>query len=344
MRKSLGIDLGRSPVIGILMDETGRMLERQEIDLEPEVPFEHAVEQVKKLIDKLFHPDVCGIGIGTPGWLDSNRGICRFSPNYPGWKEVDVVTPFREEFKLPVFIINDVNAGALGEKYYGAARKKITPKEGPIFLESSPEELIYSSMAKPVENVTNMVFITVGVGIGGGIIIDDKLVVGANEGAGEIGHIALEPDGPPCSCGSYGCFESLCSLSAVRRGVVEGLKRNWPTKIIDHVSTPEDVTFNVLASCAKENDELTMKILSIVGRYMGMGLAMIANFIDPQVIVIGGEIVVVLDALQPYIVKELKERVRMIPYRCVRFVKAHLEELSGAYGAGTLVFKNLFNF
>lgn len=343
MRQAIGIDLGRSPVIGILTDINGRMLERRDIKVPMDAPFEYILEDIKTLVRRLHQIEVTGISLGSPGWIDMELGICRFSPNYPMWKNVDLISGLKEEFKLPVFAINDVNAAALGEMYYGAG-KVAMESETPIYLTVSEGFLFDSaSKRKEPERVNSLVFLAVGVGIGAGIVINGELVVGNNYGAGEVGHVTIEPDGPPCTCGNSGCLEALCSLNAIKRGVAEGLKRGWETSLTDYIDDADEVTFKIVHACAKKNDELTIKILSIVGRYLGMGLAIIANVLDPELIVIGGDIVPLLDILHPMIMKELKSRVKMISYDKVSFIPAKLGELSGAYGAAAYMFKRLYN-
>jgi len=343
LRQAIGIDLGRSPVIGILTDINGRMLERRDINIPMDAPFEYVLEDIKTLIKRLYQIEVTGICLGSPGWIDMERGICRFSPNYPMWKDVDIVTGLKEEFKVPVFAINDVNAASLGEMYYGAGKVDME-SEIPIYLTVS-EGFLFDETSKKQESyrVSNMVFIAVGVGIGAGIVINGDLVVGNNYGAGEVGHVTIEPDGPPCTCGNSGCLEALCSLNAIKRGVAEGFKKGWETSLTEYIDDADEVTFKIIQACAKQNDELTMKILSIVGRYFGMGLAVVANMLDPELIVIGGDIVPLLDIIHPMIVRELKNRVKMISYNKVSFVPAKLGELSGAYGAAAYVFKRLYS-
>jgi len=342
MRKAIGIDLGRSPVIGILSDIDGRIMDRYEIEIVRDAPLEYVAEDIKKLIRKLRHVEVRGVGIGTPGWIDQERGICHFSPNFPKWKEVDIITPFRDEFGIPVFALNDVNAATLGEMHYGVGVEM--KSETPVYLTVSEGFLFDPGKREKKRRIKSLILIAVGVGIGGGIVINNELVVGNNYGAGEIGHITIEPDGPPCKCGNNGCLESLASLIAIRRGIEEGMKRGWKTSLSEHIDKAEDVNFRILMECAKVGDDLTMKILSIVGKYLGMGIAVVANMFDPEMIVIGGDIVPILDTLRPFIVKELKNRVKMIPYNRINYVPARLDELSGAYGAAAHVFRMLYDF
>lgn len=341
MREAIGIDLGRTPVIGILSEFGGRILERREIGIPLDTPYEYAVEQIKELIRKLKQLDVRGICLGSPGSIDSERGICSFSPNYPNWKGADLISPLKDEFGIPVFAINDVNAAALGEMYYGAGKIEMK-SETPTYLTIS-EGYIFEDGGRAKESgIKSLILIAVGVGIGGGIILNDELISGTNNGAGEIGHITLEPDGPQCSCGNRGCLESLASLNAFRRGYDEGIKQGWRTVITDYVHGSEGITFRVIEECAKKKDELTLRLLAVMGKYLGMGIAVAVNMFDPELIVIGGDTVPLFGTLYPHIMKELKQRVKMVDYSKVNFVPAKLGELSGAYGAAAYVFKRLY--
>jgi glucokinase len=351
--KAIGIDLSRSPAIGILADMEGNILERRNIPISSTVPFEQVMQDIEKLIGKLRHTDLVGVGLGTPGWLDSKKGICHFSPNYPTWSGVDLVTPIKNKFRVPAFIINDVNSAALGEKYYGAAKSRHISSTGPIFLEDTLSTT-FAQMANigdvgltPPDNfneIRNIIFLSVGIGVGGGIIVDNELVIGTHEGGGELGHMTVDPDGPPCNCGNRGCIESLCSLKAIKRYINEGLKSGWHTILGDFIENLDGLNYRIIKKCIDKGDELTKNAVSHIGKYLGIGLANVMIVLDPEVIVIGGEAGEVFDTLYPGIIAELKERLRIIPYNNVKIVPAKLGELSVAYGAAANVYKKLYNF
>ncbi len=341
MREAIGIDLGRTPVTGILSEFGGRILERREINIPMDTSYEYALEHIKELIRKLKQLDVRGIGLGSPGSIDSERGICNFSPNYPNWKGADLISSLKEEFGIPVFAINDVNAATLGEKNYGAGKIEMK-SETPTYLTVSEGYIFENGSSKKDTGIRNLILISVGLGIGAGIILNNELISGTNNGAGEIGHITIEPDGPQCSCGNRGCLESLASLNAFRRGYDEGIKQGWNTAINEYIHGTDGITFKVIEECAKKKDELTLRLLAVMGKYLGMGIAMTVNMFDPELIVIGGDIAPLYSILYPHIMKELKQRVKMVDYSKVNFVPAKLGELSGAYGAAAYVFKRLY--
>jgi glucokinase len=351
--KAVGIDLSRSPAIGILADMEGNIMDRASVPISSEAPFHEVLQDIEKLISKLRHTDLVGVGLGTPGWLDSKKGICHFSPNYPTWAGVDLVTPIKDKFRVPTFIINDVNSAALGEKYYGAAKSKQVSSHGPIFLEENMAPNfaqvanindIGTSTPGNLNEIRNIIFLSVGIGVGGGIIVDNELVIGTHEGGGELGHMTVDPEGPPCNCGNNGCIESLCSLTAIKRFIKEGIKMGWHTVVSDYVDSPDNLNFYIIKKCLDQGDELTIKAVSNIGKYLGIGLANVMIVLDPEVVVIGGEAGELFDTLYPSIVAEMKERLRIIPYNNVKIVAAKLGELSVAYGAAANVFKKLYNF
>lgn len=345
MKKAIGIDLGRDPVIGIFSNINGELLEKKEITFPLDVPFGESAKVLKQLINSLMHSDISGIGIGSPGWIDPSRGICHFAPNFPLWKNVNITKTVQERFHLPSFVLNDVNAGALGEKYFGAARIFRDNTTTPKFLEMPLSHgALFDASDESSMDVKNLLFITVGVGIGGGFIINNELHTGMHGGAGEIGHMTLEPDGPPCACGSWGCLESLCSMSAIRNAVDNGLSKGINTKLNDHISSAESLTFEILKECIIEKDEFSQDIMAVVGRYLGIGLSNLINIFDPHLIVIGGELVTLFDIIKPILMKEIEKRVKMFPMENIKIVPSKLGELSGAYGASAIVFKRLFNF
>jgi len=344
MREAIGIDIGRSPILGIRTGIKGDLQERLEMELPLDAPFAHAVHELRKLVRKLSRHSagVSGICLGTPGRVDHLRGVCHFSPNFPFWKEVDLVTPFREEFNVPVFAMNDVKCAALGEMYYGAGT--VEDRAGNPAILSSTEKFIFdSSEVRRQKDIRSLVLIAVGMGIGSGILLNGELVLGKHYAAGELGHLTVEPLGPLCGCGNRGCLEALSSLAALRRKAAACMERNWDSALGDYVGAPEDITFGLLDLCAQKGDEVALEVVSHAGKYLGIGIAAVANMFDPELIVLGGDIVPLYETLLPFLARELEERVKLIPPGEIRISPARLGELSGAFGAAACVFRNLFN-
>lgn len=343
MKKAIGIDLGRSPAIALLVDLEGNVLQEYRLSFSPETPFVEVLEAIKSVIRNLYIKGAVGIGLGVPGNLDSTQGICRFSPNFPTWKEVQMIKPLRRSFKLPVFILNDANAAAMGEKYFGAAKKTCLDATLPIYLNETKVLSLEKELTQKKE-FKNVIYLVVGVGVGGGIILNNELVVGTHESAGEIGHITLEPNGPLCTCGNRGCLEAFSSLWALQKEAGEAIKKGERTILTTLINDPQEIDFQVLRECVRQSDELILRLLSRAGRYIGLGVSIMVNILDPEVIIIGGEMEGFFSYIYPSLYQELTERVKMFRLDKIKIVRAKLGELSGAMGAAALVFKRLFKF
>jgi glucokinase len=176
---------------------------------------------------------VAGVGMGVPGWLNSREGIVNWSPNFKGWHGVQLAAPIRENIGTPVFMGNDVNVAALGEFNFGAGR-----------------------------DVSSLVMLTLGTGIGGGIVLDGKLLVGANDAAAEIGHTIVMPDGPICGCGRHGCLEALAKRDAIIERAARKIQAGRASTLIEDTDWPFwSVTPAAIALAAQEGDEVAIETM-----------------------------------------------------------------------------------
>lgn len=216
-----------------------------------------------------------GIGVGAPGMVDIKRGMLVLAPNL-GWKDVPLYQIWSERYELPVFIENEANAAAMGEYYFGAAKGH-----------------------------DNFVYISAGVGLGSGIVIDGKLFRGGFGYAAEIGHMTYDPEGELCSCGKRGCYETVIGPRAVVRGVKEKID---PEKdIIINRSTQNEIdklTFEVVADAAMEGHQICISALEDVGFKLGILISGVINLLNPEIIVLGGSLNYASSILVP-IVKEV---------------------------------------
>ena len=239
-------------------------------------------------------PDLTGLGVGTPGLLDRANGVILASPNLPAFAGVSLRAELARRLDLAparVVIENDANAAALGEARLGAAR-----------------------------GARNALVLTLGTGIGGGLILGGELEIGDGL-AGELGHVVVLPDGPPCGCGSRGCLETLASASAVRRRAAEaGLAED-----------PEALT-----AAARTADGPERALLSAVGRDLGHGLAAAVSLLDVRTFVFGGGFSAALDVLEPGIRAGLREWAFGERVETVRLLPAALGPRAGWIGAATL--------
>lgn len=217
---AIGVDLGGSHLAAGLVDSSGKVhkLNEAKIDnlAEPKITLSQIAQTVKALTASC--PKVCGVGIGLPGNHDSAKGICKFSPNFPAWHNVNVTSVLSKALHLPVYMLNDVRVATLGEFHFGAGKK-----------------------------VDNLVMIAIGTGIGGGVVVNGRLVIGKQEAAGEIGHMTIFPNGPLCNCGNHGCLESLASGPAIAAKGADAILNGQSVKLKERIKTVDQLTARVVS-------------------------------------------------------------------------------------------------
>ncbi len=207
--------------------------------------------------------------------------------------------------KKEVFLINDANAAALGEMKYGAAK-----------------------------GCRNFIYVTISTGIGGGIIINGELYTGATGMAGEVGHMVVEPDGMPCNCGGSGCWELYASGSAIARRAREKIQQGRKTKLLQLDSGDlKKIDATLIEKAANQGDILARKLVAETARYLGIGLGSLINIFNPEIIVIGGGLTKMGDALLKPAIREASRRSYQDAYEVVRFKLAALGDNSGVLGA-----------
>lgn len=301
-----GVDVGGTTVKIGLFSGDGKLEEKYEIATDKSDQGAHIIEHIAAKLDEIIAEksygilDCMGVGIGLPGPVD--RGMILGCVNL-GWGIFSIVEEFSKAFhNVPVYAGNDANTAALGEYVAGAGK-----------------------------GMKNMMMITLGTGVGGGIIIDGRILEGANGGAGEIGHIPVNPQEQDiCGCGKKGCLEQYASATGIVRVAEKLRKENGNTAL------PAGCTAKQVFDCAKEGDELAMQAVEELGRYLGLALASCACVLNPEGIVIGGGVSragkILLDVteknFQTYVFK---------PCRNVKFCLAELGNDAGIYGAAAMV-------
>ncbi len=254
MKYIIAFDIGGTAIKCALFDEAGPLLKKWSIDTpkeKEEAIFNALAEEINAL--DLTNDDIVGIGIGVPGPV---KGTTVHGAVNLGWDILNVKTHLEKAlgYKVPVYVGNDANIAALGE---------------------------YS---KRPENISSMLFVTLGTGVGGGIVLDGKMHEGSNGSAAEIGHMQMISDGVKCNCGLYGCLETLTSATAVTRLMKDALKRGEESSIkdIDYVNA------KTVFDHAKNGDEVALKVVDYVAKMLGIGLARINAILDMPLILIGG--------------------------------------------------------
>jgi glucokinase len=318
-RLILGIDLGGTKILTSVINAQGEMLSRDH-SITPaakgpegviqaiHASAERALEGASISMDRVW-----AVGVGAPGLADTKAGILYTSPNLPGWKDVPLRDILQEKLKKKAFLINDGNAAALGEFYFGAAK-----------------------------GVPHFIYVTISTGIGGGIVVDGKVLNGFMGMAGEIGHMTIADEGPPCHCGNRGCWEALASGTALAKEAQKRIEKGADTTILTFAEGKIDkVTAQVVQTAAEKGDLLANELILKTAYYFGVGLANLVNIFNPEMIVIGGGLSNMGDRLLKPAYQVAGERAFSRSYRMVRFVRAGLGRNSGVLGAAAFAFDEM---
>lgn len=311
----IGVDIGGTNVKIALVDKKGGISFPKTVPTRAEMGYEYTIsniiQSIKDLMTeaKITASDLEGIGFGFPGQIDCDNGIVRILPNIPGWIEVPIAEIMQKEFNVPVKVDNDVRCAALAERSYGAG-----------------------------SGCKNLICITVGTGIGSGLIINGKIVRGSSNAAGEIGHIKLSlGEGPICGCGDTGCFEAYASGPSIVAMAKEYIAGGKSTKYREIAGSVEAITPAVICQAAKEGDVVAKRIFSTMGEYLGIGLSGVVNLLNPEKIVVGGGVADAGDLLLEPLRKTLKDRAMPIQGAAVEVVPAQLGNTAGIIGASLLI-------
>lgn len=296
MAVAIGIDLGGTELRAAAMDEAGAVLRHAQVPTAARAGPAAVIAQMERLVEEVgagLTP--IGIGIGSPGPLDAEAGIVLHAPMLTGWWDVPLAQMVAERTGLPTMIENDANAAALAEWRFGAG-----------------------------QGARHLVYVTVSTGIGGGIIIDGRLLHGYRGMAGEIGHMAITEAPIPCACGGLGCFEALASGSALgRRAREAGLRGDAP------------VSAREVALLADEGQPLARALMRDEARYLGLGFTNLLHLYAPEVIVVGGGLSACLPAMAADIEAVIAARA-MPAFRTVPLRAAGLGARAGVIGAALI--------
>lgn len=311
----IGVDIGGTNVKIALVNKKGELSFPKTVPTRAEMGYEYTIGNITQCIKdlmteaKIKTTDIEGIGFGFPGQIDCDNGIVRILPNIPGWIDVPIADIMQKEFNVPVKVDNDVRCAALAELNYGAG-----------------------------EGCKNLICITVGTGIGSGLIVNGKLVRGASNAAGEIGHIKLSlGEGPICGCGDTCCFEAYASGPAIVAMAKEYIAGGKSTKYREIAGSTEAITPAVVCQAAQEGDVVAKRIFTTMGEYLGIGLSGVVNLLNPEKIVVGGGVADAGELLFGPLRKTLTDRAMPIQGAAVEVVPAQLGNTAGIIGASLLI-------
>ena len=306
----LGIDLGGTKILTAVVNPQGKIL-AQNYCPTPAKDYPALVQAILESANRALKQAGIGangltaVGIGAAGLSDPETGILFTSPNLPQCRDVPLGDDIEKGLGVKTFLTNDANAAALGEFYFGAGR-----------------------------GAHNFIYITISTGIGGGIIIDDRLYTGATGTAGELGHMTIDADGPPCRCGNKGCWEALASGSALAKEARRKISQGAQTAILGYADGDIDkVTAETVQQAAEQGDALAEELIARTGYYFGIGLANLINIFNPELIVIGGGLSNMGDRLLKPAFKVAEERSFRQTCQKVRLARAELGANSGVLGA-----------
>lgn len=268
-----------------------------------------SIEQVGRRGKPLF-----GIGVGVPGLVDISSGTLLFAPNL-GWRDLPLRQLLTAKLQVPVYVANEANLAALGESYFGAGGDS-----------------------------GFMLYVSSGIGIGGGIVLNGRLVEGATGFAGEVGHMTVEQNGLQCNCGNRGCWETVASQRALFRRIEEAIAGGEPSWLEEATEGDMDrLTVPLVAEAAQQKDVVACRALEETGRWLGVGVASLMNVINPQRVVFGGPLSLAHEYLLPLIRETVAERAWDWVHERADIVLAAQGEDAVALGGVAIVYRDVVN-
>ncbi|MBF0570223.1 MAG: ROK family protein [Candidatus Omnitrophica bacterium] len=298
----IGVDVGGTNVKLGIVNPAGKLLSRSSFSTKlflqtPEALIDAIAEAVLALIGKegLSRKEIAGVGIGLPGLIDVDKGVVRLLPNIPGWADVALKRIMEKKLGLLVQLENDVNMITLGEWEYGAGK-----------------------------GIEDLICMTLGTGVGAGLILNNRIYHGPGFAAGEIGHVPLNEEGPECGCGGWGCFERYVGNKRLQKEAAELLGK-------------KDITLEDVYRKAVEGKKKAVKCWEKVGERVGNGLIGPVNMLNPECVIIGGGVARSFDFLKPAIEKVIKRRCMKTQAEMVRVIRARLDDDAGIIGAQVLI-------
>lgn len=304
----IGIDLGGTNIKGILVSSIGEVRAKHLCPTDTERGPNGVAESISELTDNLLssgnlgRQDMAGVGLGVPG-VTTAEGVVVLAPNLD-WHHVPFKTILSDRLGVPVEIDNDASVAALGEARLGAGK-----------------------------GCESLVLLTLGTGIGGGIVLNGEIHHGSSFSAGEIGHVCLEPDGPVCGCGKSGCLEALAAGLAMVKYARERLENGR----LSSLAGTEDLTPELICNAAAEGDDLAKEVVARVARYIGIAIANVINLVSPDIVAIGGGISAAGNLLLEPIMESARTYTLEGMFEHTRIVLATLGNDAGALGASQLV-------
>jgi len=307
---AIGIDLGGTKTEAALVDAEGNIADRQRTPTEAAQGPDHVVEIVVSLVNTHYlrasERPACAIGLGVAGQVDPENGVVRRAPNLD-WRDFPIRERLEAALKLPVAVLNDVQAITYGECRRGVGH-----------------------------GIRDLVCLFAGTGVGGGVVVGGELVRGASGNAGEFGHMTIDQNGAQCSCGNRGCLETFVGGWAIARRARERVTAD-PVRGAALLRLAngdvEKITAALVGNAASQGDALARELVEETGTALGVGLAAIANALNPELLILGGGIVEGLPDLVEIAEQELRRRALAAALKPLRIVRSQLGADAGVIGA-----------
>ena len=308
---SIGIDIGGTNITVALVTKKGKIVRKIKFPTKVEEGKTKIIKRIVKALDEvtkgLQSKSIEGIGIGVAGDIDQKRGIVRFSPNL-FWKNVPIARLINKKFKVKVVVDNDANAAAWGTYILETKRK-----------------------------AKNLICITLGTGVGGGLILNGRIYHGASGSAGEIGHITVNTQGQKCNCGNYGCLETYVGSAYIVRKAIKEIKKGERSLIKKLAGgNLQSITSQTIQAAALKGDKLARRIWKEAGEYLGIALSGVINLLNPGVIVFGGGVAKAEELIFQPMKKEIRKRAFRVPFEKVKFTRTKFGADLGVIGASLL--------
>ncbi len=317
LRHVIAIDLGGTNIKAGIVDERGRLLEQSSTPTMAHEGPDAVVDRIAGAARELrsrVPGGLAGIGIGAPGPLHPTSGLIYMTPNMPGWENYSLGDGIKARTGLEVTVENDANCAALGENWLGAGRGART-----------------------------MILLTLGTGIGGGILINGRPVNGLEMAAGEVGHTVINFNGPKCGCGNHGCLEAYCGTAGIISRAWEYLEKPGTVSVLrDWVGEDRfKLTPEMLSRAAGDGDGVALSVLRETGRLLGVGIVSLVNLFAPERVVMGGGVAAAGEVLLGAIREEVRRHALPPANEQVRIVPAELGNNAGMIGAAALLLNPL---
>lgn len=304
MKTVAAVDIGGTKIAVGMVDENGRLLCRLEAPTQGYGPYLHALERVTSMLEEAVGrtgTELAGIGIGSTGPVYPFTGEFGDVNFFPQWRGQNLVRDLEKRFHVSAAIENDADAAALAEAGWGAGQQK-----------------------------SRLVYVTIGTGIGAGIVFDGQVYRGVDQAHPEIGHHVIDPSGPLCDCGFHGCWESLASGPAISAWTKKNAPPNYPRA--------SELTAQQICELARAGDELALRAAEREAYYLGLGLANLVAMFVPDTIVLSGSVMKSAELFLPTIRKIIAESCRFVPYDRTELALASLGDDTNLIGAGRVWF------